>query len=214
MGAFLEVRLAAPITYGSSYGDDYDVEIVRTPAGGRYARLLHGYPRRRFHLSAREPLSSLHADILNLWHSVRGQYAGFRVKALDDFSTASDGRSAPAATDQPLAYVSSGVYQLQKVYGFSSPVLSLGRPVRTIYKPVTGTLLVAKNGVTVSSGVSVDTTTGRVTISPAPSHPSDVMTAGCEFDIPVAFAKPLDIDMAYPAVRMIESIELEELLTP
>lgn len=214
MADFLETRIAGTVSFGSSYSDEYAVEIVRTASGARFSRLRHGYPVRRFRLDFREPLSDMWEDIVSLYHSVRGQYAGFRVKAVDDFTTAADGRSAPTKDDQPLAYVSSGIYQLQKAYGLVSPVLGIGRPVRTIYKPVTGTTLIAKNGVLLSSGVTVNTTTGRVTISPAPSHPADVITGGCEFDIPVAFAKPIDIEQHAPYVRLIGAVELEELLTP
>ena len=214
MADFLEVRIAGQISYGSSYSDEYAVEVVRTASGGRFSRLRHGFPVRHFRLTLREPLSSMWADIVDLYHSVRGPYAGFRAQAFDDYTTAADGRSAPTKDDQPLAYVSSGVYQLQKQYGLSSPVLSIGRPVRTIFKPVSGTVVVAKNGTLLSTGVSVNTTNGRVTITPAPTYPADTITGGCQFDIPVAFAKPIEIDQTMPYIRMIESVELEELLAP
>jgi uncharacterized protein (TIGR02217 family) len=68
--------------------------------------------------------------------------------------------------------------------------------------------------VLIGSGISVDHTTGRVTISPAPAYPADVITAGCEFDIPVRFNVDLTIDQAAPAVRMLENVELIELLNP
>jgi hypothetical protein len=68
--------------------------------------------------------------------------------------------------------------------------------------------------VLVSSGVTIDTTTGLVTISPAPSYPADVITGGCEFDIPVRFDVDLSVDQSMPAVRMLEGVELVELLAP
>jgi hypothetical protein len=37
-----------------------------------------------------------------------------------------------------LSYVSAGVYQLRKEYGVDAAGLSIGRPARVIYKPVTG----------------------------------------------------------------------------
>ena len=83
-----------------------------------------------------------------------------------------------------------------------------------IYKPVSGTTIVAKNGTLLTSGVTVDTTTGRVTISPAPTHPADVITAGFEFDIPVRFDADLSIGQSGPDTRVLESVELVELLAP
>ena len=65
-----------------------------------------------------------------------------------------------------------------------------------------------------TSGVTVDTTTGRVTISPAPTHPADVITAGFEFDIPVRFDADLSIGQSGPDTRVLESVELVELLAP
>ena len=58
--------------------------------------------------------------------------------------------------------------------------------VRTITKPVAGTVKVYLDGVEQLSGWSVDATTGLVTFSTAPA--SDVeITADFEFDVPVRF---------------------------
>jgi uncharacterized protein (TIGR02217 family) len=214
MAEFLEQRIATGISYGSSYSDEYSVTVATTAGGAEYRKLVHPYPVRRFRLIYREALASMWTDVLNLYHRAYGRYAGFRAKAFDDFTTATDGRSAPTMSDQVLTYVSSGVYQLRKYYGLDATGISIGRPSRVIYKPVTGTTLIAKNGVLVSSGVTVDTTTGLVTISPAPSYPADVITGGCEFDIPVRFDVDLSVDQSMPAVRMIEGVELVELLAP
>lgn len=214
MGDFLEHRISGGISYGSAYTKQYAVDVQRTASGARSPRLIHPYPLLTFRLILREPLASVMTDIGDLYDAVFGKFGGFRAQAFDDFTTAADGRSAHTKDDQPLAYISSGVYQLQKVYGLTALALAVGRPVRTIFKPVTGTTLIAKNGTLLSSGVSVDTTTGRVTITPAPTHPADVITGGCQFDIPVAFLSDLDIDQTAPAIRMLESIELEELLNP
>jgi uncharacterized protein (TIGR02217 family) len=214
MAEFLEQRISAAISYGSSWADEYEVQITRTAGGGEYRKLVHPYPVRRFRLLFRAERADIGAKVLDLYHRCYGKFAGFRVKALDDFTTAGDGRSAPTKDDQALLYVSSGVYQLRKEYGKSAAGLGIGRPFRTIFKPVSGTVLVAKNGVLLSSGVSVDTTTGRVTISPAPSHPADVITGGCQFDIPVRFDTALDIDQMAPNHRQLNNVELVELLAP
>ena len=58
--------------------------------------------------------------------------------------------------------------------------------VRTITKPVTGTMKVYLDGVEQLSGWSVDTTTGLVTFSAPPAVGVEV-TADFEFDVPVRF---------------------------
>jgi uncharacterized protein (TIGR02217 family) len=58
--------------------------------------------------------------------------------------------------------------------------------VRTITKPVAGTVKVYLDGVEQLSGWSVDTTTGLVTFSIAPALSVEV-TADFEFDVPVRF---------------------------
>ncbi len=214
MAEFLEQRIAGGISYGSSYSDAYAVKISTTAAGSEYRQLVHPYPVRRFRLIFRETLAGAWGDVLNLYHRAYGRYAGFRAQAFDDFTTRADGRSAPTKDDQVLSYVSAGVYQLRKYYGLDAAGLSIGRPSRVIYKPVTGTTIVAKNGTLISSGVTVDTTTGRVTISPAPSYPADVITGGCEFDIPVRFDMDISVDQAAPDIRMLDGVELVELLAP
>jgi uncharacterized protein (TIGR02217 family) len=72
-------------------------------------------------------------------------------------------------------------FQLIKTYGAAfSPW------VRTIAKPVAGTVLVAVAGTPMTSGWSVDTATGIVTFASAPATGAAV-TAGFEFDVPARF---------------------------
>ncbi len=58
--------------------------------------------------------------------------------------------------------------------------------IRTITKPVAGTVQVYLDGVEQPSGWSVDTTTGLVTFGVPPTLGVEV-TAGFEFDVPVRF---------------------------
>jgi uncharacterized protein (TIGR02217 family) len=58
--------------------------------------------------------------------------------------------------------------------------------VRTITKPVAGTVKVYLDGIEQLSGWSVDTTTGLVTFGMAPAVGVEV-TADLEFEVPVRF---------------------------
>lgn len=288
--AFLEERLSVDIIYGAQYGDDYAVDITKTSAGSEYRRLIHPFPQRTFRVSYQRDTAVLYAQLLNLYHRVYGRFAGFRAKCLDDYTTKNE-TAAPTATDQVSSLVSTGVYQLQKAYGLDATPLGIGCPIRTLFKPVAGTVLVAISGVTVAgSGWTVDTTTGKVTFATnktatitgitkassaviscaghtfvvgesvyisgvagmtqinglralitattpsvsitvsinstafstytsggvANTRPQtgEIVTGGCEFDIPVRFDSTLDVSQAYPLTRDVGDISLVELLNP
>lgn len=166
MGAFLEERLSVAVKYGASYGDDYAVDIVRSANGNEYRRLLHPFPIREFQFAFDAKATTLYQNIANTYHRAFGRYAAFRVKCLDDYTT-NNQISAPTALDQTLATLSLGAtYQLQKIYGAGGTPLSIGRPYRTIFKPVAGTTLVAISNVPIrTADWSVDTTTGIVTFA-------------------------------------------------
>lgn len=211
---FIDYRISASASYGSSYTEKFAVQKIITATGAEYSQLLHPLPMRRFTLVCREPLSALWSEILDLYAVAYGTHAGFRLQAIDDYTTAADGRSAPTMLDQTLTYISAGVYQLIKEYGKAKPALAVGRPKRILYKPVTGSVVVAVNGTLKSSGVAIDYTTGIVTLSsPTPAF-GDAVTAGCQFDHPVRFDTDLEVGQAMPMVRMIERLELIELLKP
>lgn len=214
MAEFLEERLCVDVRMGMSYADDYAVTITQTAGGAEYRKLVHPLPIRSWTINFTLLRDDLAARVLALYHRAYGRYAGFRVRCADDYSTAADGRSAPTRLDQALTYVSSGVYQLRKEYGVDASGLGIGRPARVIYKPVSGTTLVAKNGTLLTSGVTINTTTGRVTISPAPTHPADVITAGCEFDVPARFDSAIQVTALSDRVRDCGSIDVVELLAP
>lgn len=212
MGAFLEERIFGTVRYGARYSDAYKVGITETASDAEYRYLRHPFPRRRFTYDYVIDGSALYANLVSMWHRAYGRYAGFRVRCLDDFSS-NNQTGTPTAIDQPMLRISAGVYQLQKRYGLGGSPLSVGFPVRTIFKPVAGSLLVAKNGILVGSGVTLDATTGRVSISPAPLV-GDAMTAGFEFDIPCRFDSDLEIYQPNPVDRNVDSVALIELLNP
>lgn len=172
---FLEERLPACVRMGASWSENYDVIVTRTASSSEYRQLVQPFPVRRFQVSyIRDEVDTLYDEIVALYHRVYGTFAGFRVKSLDDYTTNAN-TLPPTALDEVLEVITEGsVYQLQKQYGTGAPALSIGYPVRTLFKPVTGTTLVSVNGVTVTSGWTVDTTTGRVTFS---ANKTKVITA-------------------------------------
>lgn len=167
MSDFLEERLPVNVRMGASYADEYAVEVSQTANGGEYRRLVHAYPRRVFSVLYTQLTGDLWDAVLALYHRAYGSYAGFRVKALDDYSTNAR-TGTPTATDQECAVVTAGsVYQLQVAYGTGGTPLGIGEPVRTLFKPVSGTVKVAIGSVEapITTMCTVDTTTGRVTFA-------------------------------------------------
>lgn len=174
---FLEERLPACVRLGASWSENYDVIITRTASSSEYRQLVQPFPIRRFRVSyIRDDVDTLYDEIVALYHRVYGTFAGFRVKSLDDF-TSNNNVDPPTAFDQPLVLVSTGVYQLQKEYGTGEPGLSIGYPVRTIFKPVSGTVKVSIGSSEVT-GWTVDTTTGLVTFAANNSKAITAITKG------------------------------------
>lgn len=213
MAEFLEERLPVDIRMGASYSDGYNVQIVETAGGAEYRKLVHAFPRRRWTINYTLLRDDIAARVLALYHRAYQMLAGFRVYDVDDHNSSASGRGAITNLDQTLTRLSAGVYQLRKEYGSGATPLGIGRPARIIYKPVAGSLVVAKNGVAVVSGVTLNTTNGQVTISPAPLV-GDTITAGFEFDIPARFNSPIEVTALAKDARDCGAIELIELLQP
>lgn len=167
MGQFIEERLSVCVRLGAEYEDSYFVDVVNTSGGGRYASLKNALPYRIFEVDFVEHGPELEQEIASLYHRTYGGFAGFRVKAWKDFTTAIDGVSAYSATDCALRKINTGLYQLQKEYGRDKPALaSIGRPKRLIYKPVTDEVAIAVNGQALPAAQwSVNTSTGRITLA-------------------------------------------------
>lgn len=166
MAEFLEELLPVNVRAGASYSDQYAVEITTTASGSEYRRLVHPYPVRVYNVFYTQQTAALWDAIMALYHRAYGMFAGFRVKAMDDYTTNAR-TAAPTATDQLLQVITANsVYQLQVAYGTGGTPLAIGRPVRTIFKPVAGTTKIAIGSIEQpATAWSVVTTTGRVTFA-------------------------------------------------
>ncbi|MBI3144738.1 MAG: DUF2460 domain-containing protein [Pseudogulbenkiania sp.] len=210
MSEFLEQRFPIAVRLGASYEDDFVVDVGRTKGGKEHRRLLHPFPIRRFTVSFSRSKTDLFNEVLALYHRTYGKYAGFRVRAFDDWST-NGATNTPTPLDQQLIKVSAGVYQLIKAYGLSGAALgSIGYPYRKLFKPVTGTVRVAVDGIEQMSGFTIDHTTGLVTFAADPG--AAMVTGGCEFDIPCRFDSTITVSPVSPSWAETEEINLMELI--
>jgi uncharacterized protein (TIGR02217 family) len=112
-------------------------------------------------------------ELIAFFRARRGKAYGFRFKDWTEHK----------ATGQLLGMGDDSLTQFQLVKRYpSGSVIEL----RTITKPVAGTVKIYLDGIEQLSGWSVDTATGLVPFSSAPTLTVEV-TADFEFDVPVRF---------------------------
>ena len=182
--AFHEIRFPANLSLGSSGGPERLTEIVTLANGFEERNTPWAESRRRY--DAGLGMRSL-ADVdalIAFFEARSGQLYGFRWKDWTDYRS-SGALAEPAFGDQ-LIGTGDGVqtvFQLTKTYQSGAESF-----VRTIHKPVLGTVQIGVDGAAVVEGVdfTVDTKTGEVTFTTAPAAGLSV-TAGFEFDVPVRF---------------------------
>lgn len=190
---FLETpRFPRPPSLGYRSRPLYSVTSIERAGGHVRTNLNWSAPLHEFHCEIEHAEEDIY-EVLEFWHAVGGMAYKFRFQDWHDYKSCAP-HEAVAATDQPLLLVTAGSpteYQLVKRY--IKGLLTRDRP---ILKPVTGTILVADNGITKVQGTdySVDHTRGRVSLNFAPIGP---LTWGGEFDVPVRFASDLEIELTF-----------------
>ena len=112
-------------------------------------------------------------ELIAFFRARLGRAYGFRFKDWTDHQ----------ALAQPLGTGdgTTSAFQLVKRYASGGEVTT-----RTIAKPVAGTVKIYRDGVQATSGWSVNSSTGLVTISTAPAI-GVIVTADFEFDVPAWF---------------------------
>lgn len=183
---FHEIRFPTAISFGATGGPERRTDVVVLGSGHEERNQRWADSRRRYNAGyGLKSLDDLNA-VIAFFEERRGRLHGFRWKDHADFRSCAPG-SAPAATDQIIGTGDGSLaeFQLTKQYG------STYAPwVREIKKPVSGTVLIAVDGVAQEEGTdfSVDATTGVIVFKPtAIPGPGAVITAGFEFDVPVRF---------------------------
>ncbi|HEU0118815.1 MAG TPA: DUF2460 domain-containing protein [Alphaproteobacteria bacterium] len=181
--AFDEIELPLRVGFGSGGGPAFSTEVVVIDSG--YERRNQNWSQARRVFDARTGVRSASdvATMLNFFHARAGRARGFRLKDWSDYSTASDGTSAPVWSDQTIGTGDGTtlIFQLYKNYTSGTTTHQ-----RILAKPVSGSVAVGVNNVQKTSGWSVDNTTGLVTFASAPPA-GQTVTAGCSFDVPVRF---------------------------
>ncbi len=136
--------------------------------------------RRRFSAALNlRPLDDLYR-LVEFFEARRGKLYGFRWRDALDWKSCAP-KQAPQATDQLLGFGDGIQREVQLVKGYLSGGAAYAR---TIYKPVTGSVVAAVSGA--PAVVAVDSAMGLITFATPPANGARV-TAGFLFHTPVRF---------------------------
>ena len=182
--AFHEVRYPVGLSIGSSGGPERRTEIVTLVNGFEERNSPWTHSRRRYDAGAGMRSLDDFAALIAFFEARRGQLHGFRWKDWADYKTCLPSQSV-SAMDQEIG-VGDGlttVFQLRKTYTSGGSAYT-----RDLVKPVAGSVKVAVAGVvqTLPAEFTVEEARGIVTLNLPPALGA-VVTAGCEFDVPVRF---------------------------
>jgi len=209
MTGFHEVRFPLRVALGTSGGPVRRTDIVSLSNGRENRNRRWQDARRRYDAgSGVRSVDDLYA-VLAFFEARAGQFYGFRFRDPVDHKSCAPG-AQPAAGDQTIGTADgvTAAFQLAKRYADAG-----GTTLRTIEKPVAGSVVVAVAGAAVpAADYTVDATTGIVTFKPGKVPASGTIRAGFEFDVPVRFdTDRIDIDLAQFDAGRIPSIPLVEI---
>jgi uncharacterized protein (TIGR02217 family) len=173
MTSFHEVRFPDNIVYGATGGPQFATTVVATGGGHEKRNVNWSVARGRWDVASGLKKQAQIDELIAFFRARRGKAYGFRFKDWTDYQ----------ATGQLLGTGDDVLTQFQLVKHYPSGSVI---EVRTITKPLAGTVKAYLNSVEQLSGWSIDTTTGLVTFTTAPALGVEV-TADFEFDVPVRF---------------------------
>lgn len=164
-------RFPTDINYSVVGGPMYKTHIVVKNSGFENANSVWPEGRHEYDVVYAVKDQATIESLLDFYHAMKGRFHQFRFKDFSDFKSVPIDSSI-SALDQPMQGDVDGVnatYQLLKQYNQGTFTT-----IRSIRKPVAGTVIVAISGVQiVPTQFSVDTTTGALTFN---TGDSDVIT--------------------------------------
>ena len=205
--AFHEVRFPDNISRGARGGPERRTQVVELASGDEERNASWADSRRRYDVAYGIRRADDLAAVVAFFEARNGRLHGFRYKDWADYKSCLPSQ-AITATDQQIGNGtgSTQAFQLTKRYTSGAQTW-----VRTITKPVAGTVRVALGMVEQMSGWTVDTTTGLITFTTAPAG-GVIVRAGFEFDVPVRFdSDTLDVTLDFERLGTITSIPLLEI---
>lgn len=227
---FHEIQFPTDMCIGSRGGPGFSTYITELDSGTEQRVSRWSTPRYQYDIAYTVKRFTQLAALRKFYNARMGCTYGFRYKDFVDFcSTAdglllSDGLGAAIVTnvDQSLGTGDGSTTQFQLTKTYSDGV---GTVPRIISKPVhtnggghgNGTVVIAIGAVSQTTGWTVNSTSGIVTFTSAPSIGA-VITAGFQFDVPVRFDKAIDQELSCSIddwnSGAVASVPLIEIVNP
>ncbi len=205
--AFHEIRFPDNISRGARGGPERRTQIVEMASGDEERNASWTNSRRRYDAAYGIRRADDLSAVVAFFEARNGRLYGFRWKDWGDYKSCLPS-GAPAATDQTIGTGDGTTTIFQLVKAYLSGAQSW---IRTITKPVAGTVTVALDGIMQAAGWTVDATTGQITFPTAPTS-GVAITAGFKFDVPVRFdTDRLDVTHDIERLGSITSIPLIEV---
>lgn len=205
--AFHEVRFPDNISRGARGGPERRTQIVELASGDEERNASWANSRRRYDVAYGIRRADDLAAVVAFFEARNGRLHGFRYKDWADYKSALPSQ-AITPTDQQIGTGTGSQQPFQLAKRYTSGAQTW---VRTIAKPVAGTVRVALGMVEQLSGWTLDATTGVITFTTAPAN-GVIVRAGFEFDVPVRFdSDTLDVTLDFERLGSITSIPLLEI---
>ena len=208
--AFHDILFPVSVALAGSGGPERKTEIVMTGSGREERIARWANSRRKYDAGSGVKTLLELAGVLSFFEERRGRLYGFRWRDRLDFQSCDIGQT-PSPMDQVIGLGDGATsqFQLSKTYGSA-----FAPYVRTITKPVAGSVRVAVNGseALIGTAVSVNFSTGLVSFGAPPAVGLNI-TAGFQFDVPVRFdSDQLSVDFAAFVAGEIPKIPLVEII--
>lgn len=192
---FINVPFPDAVAKGATGGPQFLTDVVTLGSSAEQRNICWAQAKCKFNIGTGIRTRAQMAAVIAHFRVAMGKAYSFPFKDWSDFD----------ATDQQMVQVSSTVYQLVKRY-----TLGGGRHIRTITKPMSGSVVVKVSG-SVVTPASIDYLTGLVTFSAAPGA---TPTATFQFYVPVRFDMdhlPIQVEnYDQQTVTQIDLVEVPE----
>jgi len=171
--SFHEIRFPDDIAYGATGGPEYLTTVVATASGFEQRNVNWAAARGRWNVASGLKNQNQLNALTAFFRARKGRAYGFRFKDWTDYKAFAQSLGTGDGTTK--------TFQLFKTYASGA-----AGEIRTITKPVQGTVKPYLAGVQQTSGWSINTATGVLTFVTAPAQ-GVAVTADFEFDVPVRF---------------------------
>ncbi len=178
--AFHEIRFPDNISRGARGGPERRTQVVELASGDEERNASWANSRRRYDVAYGIRRADDLAAVVAFFEARNGRLLGFRYKDWADYKSSLPSQ-AITPTDQQIGTGTGSLHTFQLAKRYTSGPQTW---LRTIAKPVAGTVRVALGMVEQMSGWTLDATTGVVTFTTAPG--SGVMVRAGQRDADLA----------------------------